>query len=32
VGQDIESIRRLAKRWLDQGAGCARPESIASLG
>ena len=31
VGQDLESIRRLARRWLDKGADCAKPESIASL-
>jgi hypothetical protein len=32
AAHDIESIRRLAKRWLDQGDQCARPESIANLG
>ena len=31
LAQDIESIRRLAKRWLDQGDYCARAESIAKL-
>jgi hypothetical protein len=31
VGQDLEGIRRLAKQWLDKGADCAKPESIASL-
>jgi len=32
AAHDIESIRRLAKRWLDQGDQCAQPESIANLG
>jgi hypothetical protein len=31
VGHDLEEIRQLAKRWLDQGAGCAQPESVAML-
>ncbi len=32
VAQDLESIRSLAKRWLDQEERCARPESIEGLG
>ena len=28
---DIEAIRRLARRWLDKGRGCANPASIADL-
>jgi len=28
---DMESIRKLARRWLEQGHGCATPESIAGL-
>ena len=28
---DWGTIRRIGKAWLDQGAGCARPESIANL-
>ncbi|MFA5058260.1 MAG: hypothetical protein WC485_09120 [Opitutaceae bacterium] len=28
---DWETIRRIGKGWLDQGGGCARPESIANL-
>ncbi len=32
AAHDIEAIRRLAKRWLDQGDNCAQPESIANLG
>ena len=28
---DIESIRRLARRWLDKGRDCANPASIADL-
>jgi len=31
VGQDLESIRHLAKQWLDKGVECARPESTAGL-
>jgi DNA-binding HxlR family transcriptional regulator len=31
VGQDLESIRHLARQWLDKGAECARPESVAGL-
>ena len=31
VGQSMESIRKLARRWLDQGHACAKPESIAEL-
>lgn len=31
VGKDMEGIRRLARRWLEQGRSCARPESIAVL-
>jgi hypothetical protein len=28
---DWDSIRRIGRSWLDQGHGCARPESIAAL-
>ena len=31
MSHDLESIRKLAREWLDQGNGCAEPESIASL-
>jgi hypothetical protein len=31
VGQDLESIRLLAKDWLDQELACATPESVAAL-
>ncbi len=31
AARDMESIRKLARRWLEQGHGCARPESIAAL-
>ncbi len=31
VSRDIESIRRLARQWLDRGHACARPESVANL-
>ena len=31
VSWDLESIRRLARLWLDKGNDCARPESIANL-
>jgi len=31
VGESMESIRKLARRWLEHGHACARPESIASL-
>ena len=29
--RDLNSIRRIGRSWLDQGSGCARPESIANL-
>lgn len=29
--KDTDAIRRLGRGWLDQGANCARPESIAGL-
>jgi hypothetical protein len=32
AGKDCESVRRLARQWLDKGAQCARAESIADLG
>ncbi len=32
VGRDLEAIRRLGRQWLDKGAGCANPGSIATLG
>ena len=32
MAHDVEDIRHLAKRWLDQGEFCARAESIANLG
>lgn len=31
VGHDLESIRKLAREWLDMGNACAEPESVASL-
>jgi len=31
VGQSVEGVRKLARRWLEQGHGCAKPESIAEL-
>jgi hypothetical protein len=31
VAQDMQSIRKLARGWLEQGQACARPESIANL-
>ena len=31
VGRDLDSIRRLARQWLDMGHACARPESAADL-
>ncbi len=31
VGHDLESIRKLARRWLNKGVDCARPASIANL-
>jgi hypothetical protein len=31
VGRDLESIRVLAKNWLDQGPACATPQSVARL-
>jgi len=31
MSHDLESIRKLAREWLDQGNGCAEPESVASL-
>ena len=31
VGANLESIRRLAARWLDKGSDCATPHSIAEL-
>jgi len=31
AAQNWNDIRRLGRSWLDQGAACARPESIASL-
>jgi hypothetical protein len=31
VAQDMQSIRKLARGWLEQGHACARPESIANL-
>ncbi len=32
VEQDFPAIRRVTRRWLDQGADCARPESVRDLG
>lgn len=31
MSHDFQSIRSLARRWLDQGDGCAHPGSVASL-
>ena len=31
MARDMESIRRLARRWLERGQACARPESIEDL-
>jgi len=31
VGRDLESIRGLAKRWLDRGPACASPQSVSDL-
>jgi hypothetical protein len=31
VGQSVESVRKLARRWLEKGHDCAKPESIAAL-
>ena len=31
MAKDMESIRKLARRWLEQGRTCAKPESIAAL-
>jgi len=31
VRPDLDSIRRLARQWLDKGDACARPESVADL-
>jgi hypothetical protein len=31
VAQDLESIRRLGRQWLDKGNQCARAESISTL-
>ncbi len=31
VSHDLESIRKLARNWLDQGNGCAEPESVAGF-
>jgi len=31
VGKDLESIRRLAARWLGKGKACASPQSVAEL-
>jgi len=31
LAHDIESVRHLARQWLDKGAECARAESIADL-
>ena len=31
MAHDMESIRRLARQWLQQGMACAHPESIAGL-
>ena len=31
VAHDLESIRHLAKQWLDKKAACAKPESIADF-
>jgi len=31
MSRDLESIRKLARQWLDQGNRCAEPESVATL-
>ena len=31
VGRDLETVRGLAKQWLDKGHDCARPESVMHL-
>lgn len=31
VEQDFQSIRQVARRWLDKAADCARPESVKDL-
>jgi hypothetical protein len=31
MGRDMESIRRLARRWLEKGHTCATPEGIEGL-
>jgi hypothetical protein len=31
VGKDFESIRAVAKAWLEKGAQCATPESVEGL-
>jgi len=31
AAKDCEEVRRLARQWLDQGAACARAESVAGL-
>ncbi len=31
VGRNVESIRGLARQWLDQGQACASPQSVAGL-
>jgi hypothetical protein len=31
TAHNVESIRRLARRWLDKGADCANPESVKDL-
>ncbi len=31
MSRDLESIRKVARRWLDQGKQCATPESVATL-
>jgi hypothetical protein len=31
MARNMESIRKLARRWLEQGHACAKPESIAAL-
>jgi hypothetical protein len=31
AARDWDEVRRIARKWLDKGAACARPESIADL-
>ena len=31
VGKDFESIRKLARQWLEKGLQCARPETAGKL-